>query len=103
GMLRYQNKKYWFQVFSESEDPDVRDYYRRFCIVQLTDEQLKAEEYWHAHFKEKVGSHTDGGGINKKALEHLKSKEEQAEFYEAYKHRQPRDLLNNMVIGWFET
>src|SRR6266704_872833 len=59
GLLRYEGTKYWFELCSESDDPQFADYYRRFLIIQLSDEQMEEEEYWHELFREKVGHHTD--------------------------------------------
>ena len=102
-MLLYQDEKYWFEIVAESDDPDFQDYYRRFLIIELSDQQLQEEEYWHELFREKVGNHTDYElqGIPHK--EKLKPKDIWDEFYEPYQRRTEIDLSNNVVVGWYET
>ena len=102
GMLMYQGKRYWFQVFEESNDADLSDFFRRFVILELTEEQLNEEEYWHKLFREKVGAHTDFDESGKRAIGALKPKEMWHEFYDAYQKRQEPDYSNNTVIGWSE-
>jgi hypothetical protein len=86
-----------------SDDPDLRDYYRRFLIVELSDEQLREKEYWHNLFREKVGTHTDFEVQGKTLEEKLKPKETWDEFYRPYQQRKEVDLSDNLVIGWFES
>jgi hypothetical protein len=96
GLLEYQCHKYWFQICHENEDPELTNYYRHFLIIDLSDEQLKEEEYWHKLFREKVGHHMDGWGINKESLKTLKPQEKRAEFYDAYKAREPLSLFSTV-------
>ena len=103
GLLLYNGKKHWFQVYQESDDSDFRDYYRRFLIIELSEAQLKEEEYWHALFQEKVGTHTDYVPQGKSHAEQLKPRELWHEFYEAYQKRQQLDLSQNHIVGWYET
>ena len=96
GMVSYNGSKYWFQMCDDEE------YYRRFLLVMLSQEQLEEEKYWHELFRRKVGRHTDYDDQGKRPTGAIKPKELAKEFYEAYKTRRPRDLSNNEVIGWFE-
>ena len=102
GLLLYQDKRYWFQVFEESDDSDLSDFFRRFVILELTEIQMKEEEHWHDLFREKVGTHTDYDESGMRVIGALKPEEMWHEFYDAYKKRQKPDLSNNIVIGWSE-
>jgi hypothetical protein len=102
GLFLYQNKRYWFQVFDKSEDSNSPDYFRRFVILELTENQMKEEVHWHELFVEKVGTHTDYDESGKRVIGALKPKENWHEFYDAYEKRQKPNLLNNIVIGWAE-
>jgi hypothetical protein len=103
GLLLYQNKRYWFQVFKDNEESNLSDYLRRFVILELTENQMKEEVHWHELFVEKVGTHTDYDENGKRVIGALKPEEIWHEFYDAYEKRQKPDLLNNIVIGWAET
>jgi hypothetical protein len=92
GILLYQNKKYWYQIYSESDDEEYSDYYRRYIIIELTELQISEEEYWHTLFQEKVGYPVA-----------TQPQEMWSEFYEPNKSRKHRDFSKNIVIGWFET
>ena len=102
GLLLLQGGKYWFQMFEESQDPDLADFYRRFLVVELTEEQLSEEEQWHALFQEKVGRHTDYGLNRREELAKLRPRHIQEEFYSLYRERKPLDINSNPVVGWFE-
>jgi len=99
GVLLYQDREFWFQVFSES---DTADYYRRFAVLELSESQLQEEEYWHKLFQEKVGTHTDYDENSKRAVGALKPRDMWSEFYDAYQNRESPDFSNNIVVGWFE-
>ena len=103
GLLVFDGRKYWFQVFQESIEPDFNDFYRRFLVVELTPAQLAEGEGWHALFQEKVGYHTDYGHNQGAELARLKPRKVQEEFYNQYRARTPLDISVNQVIGWFET
>jgi hypothetical protein len=90
GLLEYHSGKYWFQMCKDF-DSDDQLFYRRFLVIELSEEQLAEEQFWEDLFQEKVGIYPN------------KQPEEMwHEFYEPYKNRKPRDLSNNSVIGWFE-
>jgi hypothetical protein len=112
GVLLYQEKPHWFQI--EDNDADFRghvdsegqkwkDWYARFLVIALTEEQFQEEAYWHELFKQKVGEYSDyderGNRIRGDAA---KPKGTSAEYFESAKNRRPRDLSNNIVVGWFE-
>ena len=103
GLLVFDGCKYWFQMFEESADPDFRDFYRRFLVLELTPSQLEEEERWHALFQEKVGCHTDYRYNQREELAKLKPRNVQEEFYNQYKARVRLDVNANPAIGWFET
>jgi hypothetical protein len=99
GVLLYNGERCWFQMIDESEG---NDWFRRFLVVRLTDEQMRDECYWHELFREKVGTHTDYDESGKRQVGELKPQEMWHEFYDAYESRQPLDLSRNQVVGWFE-
>jgi hypothetical protein len=103
GMLKYQNRKYWFHMCDENTQTiGELLWHRRYLIIELTNEQIEEEEYWHKLFREKVGTHTDydeQGYMNKGEIF---SQESQAEFYQAYQQRVEPDFSTNILIGWFE-
>ena len=103
GLLVFDGSKYWFQMFEESADPDFKDFYRRFLVVELTTAQLEVEERWHILFREKVGCHTDYRYNHREELARLKPRNVQEEFYDQYKRRIPLDINGNRAVGWFET
>ena len=103
GLLVFDGCKYWFQMFEESADPDLKDFYRRFLVLELTPAQLEEEERWHALFQEKVGYHSDSRYNQREELAQLKPRNVQVEFYNLYKARVPLDVNANRAIGWFET
>lgn len=135
GMLLYEGKKYWFSCFDEASDHasyDVENdidasgqlgWYRRFKIIELTENQLKEAEYWNDLFCKYVGVYTNYGedgkplgrdfpryvdkhGINfaigarPPELHHI--------YYDIARQVYPEthsffsdDFKNNKVIGWF--
>jgi hypothetical protein len=97
GMLSYQGKKYWFQTIDDDEAT-----VRRFLILELSGEQMREQEYWHELFRQKVGTHTDYDETGRHELGALRPGEMWREFYDAYEQRQPLDLSNNLIVGWFE-
>ncbi|HNT76083.1 MAG TPA: hypothetical protein PKH77_13800 [Anaerolineae bacterium] len=113
GILLYQGKLHWFQIFytlrtdemqSRVDEENIawNDYFVRYLIIELSEEQIKEEEYWHGLFRQKVGTHTDYDENGHRTIGALAPKDMWSEFYEAYKTRTPRDLSNNQIVGWFE-
>ena len=103
GLLVFDGCKYWFEMFEESADPDFKDFYRRFLVLEITQAQLEEEERWHTLFQEKVGYHTTYGRNEREEVARLKPPNVQQEFYDQYKRRIPRDINRNRAIAWFET
>lgn len=102
GMLTYQNKKYWFDILSEDgSSPDV--YYRRYLIIELSEEQVKHKEYWHDLWVEGMGSNSvpDENGI--RHTDNLKPLHIRNAFTKYYKEIHTEiDLSENIVIGYYE-
>jgi hypothetical protein len=91
GIVEYKSMAYWAQMCHDYENDD-QPFYRRYLVIELSDEEVAEERYWHKLFMEKVGTHpTD-----------VKPKEIWNEFFEPYGKRNPLDLSNNEVTGWFE-
>jgi hypothetical protein len=90
GLLELQGKKYWYTKCDENDTDE--GWYRRFLIVEVTEEQLAEEERWQKLFQQHV---RPGPGK-------LRPKQEWGLFYDQYKAREPRDFGRNQVIGWFE-
>ncbi len=59
GMLLFECKYYWFEMICENENWKKGDWYRRYAVVELTDEQLKKEWGVHKDFQRYVGTHYD--------------------------------------------
>lgn len=99
GVVLYEGVKYWAQQCAEHVEAEP--WYRRYLIIELSEEQLQDEEYWHRLFEEKVGTHT----CSHLAAEARKVKREDhwREFYEPYQQRTPPDFSQNRVVGWFES
>jgi hypothetical protein len=102
GMLELDGERCWFEVVAENDDEPLRGWYRRFVVVRLTPAQLAEEERWHELFRENVGGHTDYGASGTRPVGDLRPREQWREFYDAYERRQPLDLSDNEVLGWFE-
>jgi hypothetical protein len=102
GMLVYLGEECWFQVVAESEE-DASDWYRRFVVLRLTQEQHAEECRWHELFRAKVGVHTDYDEQQRRPTKgFVWPRENWDEFYEPYRNRTPRDFSGNEVLGWFE-
>jgi hypothetical protein len=68
----------------------------------LSPEQLAEERFWHDLYERKVGSNCNYDEAGIRTLAPGKPVETASEYYEAYKHRTPRDFSGNVVLGWFE-
>lgn len=112
GVIAYKDKPHWFDILIQ--DDDLRSYadengvtwlawYRRYLILELSEEQYQEELYWNNLFREKVGTYWDydEAGSRKKDGS-FKPREMHFDFYNAAKNRRPRDFTNNVIIGWFE-
>src|SRR6266498_2506822 len=114
GILLYQGKKRWFQIFKALQTDEVRsrvdqdgtiwnEHFVRYLVLELSEEQVKEEEYWHELFRQKVSTRTDYDEDGHRKTGDVKPREMWSEFYEPYKMRDALDLSNNVVIGWFES
>jgi hypothetical protein len=114
GILLYAEKIHWFQIFYplrtderrdrvDEEGISWNDYFVRYLVIQLSEEQIKEEKYWHELLQQRIGTNTDYDKDGRRIQSELKPKEMQDEYYELAKTRNPRDLSNNLIVGWFET
>jgi hypothetical protein len=113
GILLYEGKTHWFKLFYPLRTDEIRsrtdkdgivwnDYFVRYLVIELTEEQVREEEYWHELFRQKVGTHTDYDENGQRKISELKPENSQKEYFELSKTRNSIDLSNNLVIGWFE-
>jgi hypothetical protein len=114
GILLYQERIHWFQIFLDLRTDEAQDlidhggiasnhHFGRYLVLQLSEEQIREETYWHELFQQKVGTHTDYNENRQRVLGALKPRDLWDEFYEPYKTRKPEDFSDNMIVGWFET
>lgn len=86
----------------EADDEKKQNWFRKYWILRLSQQQLDAEIYWHDQFCKYVGDHFDcrvDGSRIKIGAQHAES--EWKNFYGPYKEYHP-DFNNNQVIGWFQ-
>ena len=98
GMLKIDTQFFWFELIKENWTRD--DWFRRYAIIKLSDEQLEKELQVHEDFQKYVGIHWDVN-MEKPPPDFV---EEQAEtFYEAHlPHINSNPFEENEVVGWFE-
>lgn len=101
GMVLYRGALCWCQMVAEN-DADAGDWYRRFAVIRLSDEQQTEEQRWHELFREKVGRHTDYDEEGQRLIGGLEPRDQWPAFYDAYRERTPPDFSANEVMGWFE-
>ncbi len=104
GMAEFEGEPVWFCLAEEAEDERTGGWFRRFWMVRLTPEQLRREQNRHADFQRYVGTHFDYDAEGKRPAKNVHTKGMSGEFYEKYgeKDRDPGDLSQNEVVGWFE-
>lgn len=112
GVIAYQNKPHWFEAVSEDDEfrtytdetgDEWLEWYRRFLLIELSEEQYQEELYWYNLFREKVGDYWDYDEHgHRKQGGSLKPKEMHSDYYNAVKNRKPGDFANNLIVGWFE-
>ena len=103
GMLKHTEKEYWFEMFQENENPAPGQWYRRYAVVALTDEQLAKEHEVHEDFRRFVGTHSDYGKSDGKK-ESLKPKDQWHLFYDKHlEYCRSNRFGECEVIAWFET
>jgi hypothetical protein len=107
GMALYEEKKQWYQMYNREEwlsgGDEVKPIY---LLIDLSDEQLREEEYWHDRFVREVWNGWDYDE-DEVALWHRPEKVKHGtssaeEFGTVYEARSPQNFSENMVIGWFE-
>jgi|GEM_PF-4749144 len=93
GVAVYKNENYFFIMCDDwafyPSKTDISDTARRYVLVDLSEEKLRQEQYWHDLFVKEV---TSKDGDNDK-------------FYIPFRKAQEKlgqDKLDNEVIGWFE-
>ena len=93
GMCLYQGQEYWYHCFDENSEDS--GWCRRFSLHSLSEQDIADEKYWHELFREKVGTHWEGGSLQPRELHN--------EFYDAYLNcADPHYELNRPIIGWME-
>jgi hypothetical protein len=100
GIIKYQNRLFWFEMIQENEDWKAGDWHRRFAIVKLSIEQTEKEFQVHEDFQRYVGTHFDG-----KPLKSPPKLEEGKidEFYEKHgEYVKSKPFEDNEVIAWME-
>jgi hypothetical protein len=114
GICVHQDKRYWFHVVDEidvavnvkTEQTLHRDDYETcriflYSLVELTEEELKKEEYWHDLFEQHVGTHTNYDENNRR-IGKVKPQENWNIFYEKAKaEHDARTYDENKVIAYF--
>lgn len=110
GMIKYDNRRYWFQLQSDGrtipfdpEDPrpDVVMIPNEitYHVFNLTPEQLVNEEQKHEEFKKHVGEHTTYINGRRTPGKGLKSRSEWKKFYD--QEFPELKLQTSQMFGWF--
>lgn len=105
GVVTYNGKRYYAYCGDENYDRRKK-WWRRYVLVDLTEEAWADEDERHAFFVEKVGSHfefVDHQGRQVRNHEGLKNNKTWQEFYDRYPpHAERLDYTQFPVVGWFE-
>lgn len=114
GVAEYRNELVWFECcddlmtdYLRSDNIDIDyeipgfNFYRRFLIYELSDEDVKELTYWHDLFCKHVGEHTNYVN-NERSSSRCLPYDTHKLFYEPYKHAEKRDYCKGTPIGWFE-
>lgn len=112
GVCEVDNKKCWFELIDEwvdhnewpDEDLDFEPlWYRRFLIVQLTDEQFQELKKRHEKFQRMVGTHCD---YNDKGERGYYQPNDTTDQYYKEQKSEPDYVLeaasDSHVIGWYQ-
>ena len=102
GVLLYMTQPHWFQIYGEEDSGRWQDWYGKFLVIWLTEEQYAEEAAAHRLFQEKVGSHVDYDSEGRPIQGKQKAQETWHEYYDEAKKRPELDLSGNEVVGWFE-
>lgn len=98
GMLSIDEQYFWFELIKENWTQD--DWFRRYAIVQLSDEQLEKEWQVHEDFQRYVGIHWD---VQFTKPAPAFEENQQDVFYETHlAYINTERFEDNEVIGWFE-
>lgn len=111
GVVMYQGKRYYAYCGDENHygERKNRKWWRRYVVVDMTDEAWAEEDERHSFFKDKVGSHFDfvecpktGRQVRNHAG--LKNQKTWQEFYDRYPSNETEkvDPKTFPVVGWFE-
>lgn len=95
GMLKYKNKKYKFKIIT---DYTKQIYPRTFAIINLTENEIKEEEYWNEQFEKYVGNHNN---LETKEESKVKPQSEHHLFYDEFNKRKNKGYDKNTVKGWY--
>ena len=102
GVLIYMAKPHWFQIYDQEDSGRWQDWYGKFLVFQLSEEQYAKEAANHRLFQEKVRSHTDYDSDGWPVRGEQKPQETWHEYYDKAKKHPELDLSDNEVVGWFE-
>lgn len=98
GMLKIGEELFWFELIKENWTRE--DWFRRYAIIRLSDEQLEKEWQIHEDFQKYVGIHWDVNPV-KPPPEFVEAQEEK--FYEEHlPYINSNPFEENEVVGWFE-
>ena len=96
GLAEYKGKKVWFDCI-EDEHCNLFNM-RTFGLYEMSEEELKDEEYWHQLFCDNVGRHSNY--VNGKREEDTAdyTSESIDFFYKEYRKRPERNYTKNKLI-----
>ena len=95
GILEYKNQKCRFEIVTDYQQ-EIRP--RVFAIIELSEEQIADETYWHELFEQHVGSNSIS--LAKDTVLHRPQSEHHL-FYEPYQKRPDPHYELNIVKAWY--
>lgn len=100
GMLRTSKLLYWFEMTQENDRVIKGEWFRRYAVVELSNEQLEKEKEVHKDFQKYVGTHWDCVQLD----DVPKFIEGNAQlFYDKHlEYCKTRQFENNEVTAWFD-
>ena len=101
GICDIKGKKCKAEMISESSQEKC-DWYRKYIIIELTEQQYKEELYWHNLFLENVGNHWDNTSEQKAIGNVVHSRDKWDNFYIPYKEKYKPNFNENKVVGWYK-
>jgi hypothetical protein len=100
GIAQYQEKMFLFDLVDYDFIVTVSEKVRaKYWLIELDDEQLKEEIYWHDLFDRNVGSHFD---FTNKYSPLAEVDANPDAFYIPYNKRIAPNYQNNRIIAWFQ-